>query len=98
MSIYTIPLAAVPAQTLSCQLGANNLRLKIQWMTRFDKFRVDISYVNGELITAGRVMNVGVNMLDGLFPRASMGALVLLGDEPTPANLGIDNELVWTDG
>lgn len=98
MSIYTIPLASVPAQTLSCQLGGNNLRLKIQWMTRFDKFRVDISYVNGELITAGRVMNVGVNMLDGLFPRANMGALVLLGDEPTPVNLGIDNELVWTDG
>lgn len=98
MSIYTIPLDPVPAQTLSCQLGGNNVHIKIQWMTRFNKFRVDISYVNGRAITQGRVMNVGVNMLDGLYPRASMGALVLLGDDPTPANLGIDNELVWSDG
>lgn len=98
MSIYTIPIDPVPAQTLSCQLGGNSVRIKIQWMTRFNKFRVDISYVNGRTITQGRVMNVGVNMLDGLYPRANIGSLVLLGDDPTPANLGIDNELVWSDG
>lgn len=98
MTDYLIPLDPVPAQALSCQLGANNLRIKIQWMTRYSKFRVDISYVNGLPITQGRILNVGVNLLDGLYPRATMGALVMLGDDPTPANLGIDNELVWSDG
>lgn len=96
--MYTIRLQAVPAQTLSVQLGANLVRLKIQWMARFNHFRVDISYLDGALITGGRIMNIGVDLLNGLYPPAYLGQMYMIGSEPTPDNLGIDNELVWIDG
>ena len=96
--MYTITLQAVPAQTLSVQLGANLLRLKIQWMARFNHYRIDIAYLSGELITGGRIMNIGADLLDGLYPTKYLGQMYLIGEEPNSTNLGINNELVWIDG
>lgn len=100
MTDYNISLAAVPAQNFTAQLGQNTLSFKIQWQERFGYFRVDIGKQNGEILTAGRIMNIGVDMLYGIYPSAGddgYGSLVMVGEIPTPANFGIDNRLVWSN-
>lgn len=101
MASYTIPLIAVPAQEFSAQLGANLLRFKIQWLTQYAAFRVDILRADNTPLTQGRILNVGADLLDGLYPtpaEGEFGTLELVGDEATPDNLGINNSLVWSNG
>lgn len=101
MASYTIPLIQVPAQEFSAQLGVNLLKFKMQWLTQYGMFRVDISRSNNVPVTQGRIMNSGVNLFDGLYPTpedGEFGTLILTGDEPTPDNLGLNNSLVWSNG
>lgn len=99
MSRYKVGVQALPAQTLSASLGSNTLVLELQWMTRLEVFRVDISTAAGVVLTAGRFLLPGVDLLAGLYPppKAAYGSLALEGNQPTPDNLGIDNMLVWSD-
>lgn len=101
MASYIIPLIPVPAQEFSAQPGANLLRFKMQWLTQYEVFRVDIMRSNNVPLTQGRILSVGADLLDGLYPTpedGEFGSLVLIGDEATPENLGINNTLVWTNG
>jgi hypothetical protein len=100
MASYSVSLLAVPAQSFSVQLGKNLLKIKIQWMPRVDSFRIDISKSNDAPVTSGRFLNVGVDLLAGLYPAPEepYGSLILIGDEATPDNLGINNTLVYTNG
>lgn len=100
MTSYNISIIPAPAQNFTVQLGQNTLSFKIQWQERFGHFRVDIGKQNGEILTAGRIMNVGVNLLGDLYPSPSTGgygSLKVVGDIPTPSNFGIDNKLVWSN-
>lgn len=100
MPSYRISLIAVPAQTFSAQLGANVFLFKLQWQQRYGYFRMDIRRSNNELLTAGRPLHIGVDMFSGLYPGSTtegFGTLVMSGDAPTPDNLGIDNQLVWSN-
>lgn len=101
MASYTIPLIQVPAQEFSAQLGANLLRFKIQWLTQYEMFRVDILRADNTPVTQGRILNAGVDLFNSVYPTPEeglYGTLVLTGDEPTPDNLGLNNALVWNDG
>lgn len=100
MASYNISIIPAPAQNFTVQLGQNTLSFKIQWQERFGYFRADIGKQNGEILTAGRIMNVGVDLLQGLYPSStsnSYGSIKVVGDIPTPSNFGIDNKLVWSD-
>lgn len=99
MSRFQIEVQALPAQTLTAQLGTNTLTLELQWMVRLENFRVSIITANGEPLTSGRFLLPGVNLLGGLYPppRVAYGSLTLEGKQPTPDNLGVDNMLVWSD-
>lgn len=100
MTDYNISLATVSAQNFTAQLGQNTLSFKIQWQERFGYFRIDIGKQNGELLTAGRIMNIGVDLLSDLYPSAvgvGYGSLKMTGESPTPNNFGIDNKLVWSN-
>lgn len=102
MTSYTIALLPVPAQEFSAQMGDYLLSFKMQWLTRESAFRVDISLPNGSPLTSGRILNTGVNLLQDLYPPPASGIdygiLMLVGDEATVDNLGINNTLVYTDG
>lgn len=100
MTSYNISIIPTPAQNFTVQLGQNTLSFKIQWQERFGYFRVDIGKQNGEILTAGRIMNVGVNLLGDLYPSPSTGgygSLKVVGDIPTPQNFGVANRLVWSN-
>jgi hypothetical protein len=100
MASYNISIIPAPAQNFTVQLGQNTLSFKIQWQERFGYFRVDIGKQNGDLLTAGRIMNVGVDLLEDLYPSStsnSYGSLKVSGEIPTPSNFGIDNKLVWSN-
>ncbi|MDG9888165.1 phage baseplate plug family protein [Pseudomonas juntendi] len=99
MSRYKVGIQALPAQKLSAQVGNNTLVLEMQWMARIEVFRVDISTAAGAVLTAGRFLLPGVDLLAGLYPppKVAYGSLTLEGKQPTPDNLGVDNMLVWSD-
>lgn len=89
----------LPAQTFSAALGKNTILIELQWMSRLEVFRVNIKTAAGVMLTAGRYLLPDVDLLSGLYPPPTIfyGSLVLEGNQPTPANLGIDNRLVWSD-
>lgn len=99
MSRYKVDVQPLAAQTFNAALGSNTLILELQWMVRLQVFRVDISTASGSLLTAGRFLLPGVDLLAGLYPptKTVYGSLMLEGKQPTPENLGIDNMLVWSD-
>lgn len=101
MASYIVPLLAEPAQNFSAQLGDYLLYFRLQWMVREEVFRVDISLPDDVPLTLGRILNVGADLLSGLYPTpeaGQYGSLIMSGDTPTPDNLGIDNQLVWSNG
>lgn len=99
MSRYKVAVQALPAQTFSARLGSNTLVIELQWMARLEVFRVNIATPLGVMLTAGRFLLPGSDLLAGLYPppRISYGSLTLEGDQPTPDNLGVTNQLVWSD-
>lgn len=99
MSRYKVDIQALPAQTFRARLGSHTLTLQLQWQARYDVFRVNILTSLGVMLTAGRYLVPGSDLLAGLYPPPAndYGSLVLEGSPPTPENLGIDNTLVWSD-
>ncbi|WP_059395634.1 phage baseplate plug family protein [Pseudomonas putida] len=99
MSRFKVQVQALPAQDFTAQLGANTLTIELQWAVRLQVFQVNIRTASGAMLTAGRYLLPGVNLLAGLYPpsKVAYGSLTLEGDQPTPTNLGIDNVLVWSD-
>lgn len=101
MASFSISLLQESAQIFSAQLGANLIKFNIQWLERYSVFRMDASLQNGTVITAGRIMNIGVNLFSDVYPTPATdvyGSLILVGDDPTPGNLGLNNTLVWSNG
>ena len=99
MSRFKVELQSLPAQKFTARLGSSTLTIELQWMARAEVFRVNISTAQGISLTAGRYLLPGADLLAGLYPPpgASYGSLMLEGDMATPANLGINNMLVWSD-
>ncbi|MGN8278163.1 phage baseplate plug family protein [Pseudomonas sp. SMN5] len=99
MSRYSVAVQTLPAQTFVARLGQNTVTIELQWMVRFEVFRVNILTALGVPLTMGRFLLPNVNLLAGLYPPPviSYGSLTLEGDPATPENLGIDNMLVWSD-
>lgn len=93
--INIIPLSSGYAfQRFRVQLGNHYLVFRLRWLTLHRYFCVDI-YESGEPVTLGRALLPGINLLDGLNTR--IGKIILRGEEPTPENLGIDNQLQWVE-
>jgi hypothetical protein len=99
MSRFKVAMQALPAQTFSARLGKNTLVIELQWMVRLEVFRVNILTPLGVTLTAGRFLLPGSGLLAGLYPppQIAYGSLKLEGDQPTPDNLGVANQLVWSD-
>lgn len=99
MSRYSVAVQALPAQTFTARLGKNTVTVELQWMARFEVFRVNILTALGVPLAMGRLLLPNVNLLAGLYPPPTVayGSLVLEGELATPENLGIDNVLVWSD-
>lgn len=99
MSRYKVAVQALPAQTFSARLGSNTLVIELQWMARLEVFRVNILTPLRVTLTAGRFLLPGSDLLAGLYPppQIAYGSLILEGDQPTPDNLGVTNQLVWSD-
>lgn len=100
MALYSINLQAIPAQSLTAQLGANLMRIKLQWQERTQVFRVDIADAQNVPVVAGKFLNPQVDLFADIYPAENVGKyglLTIIGDQPTPDNLGVTNTLVWTD-
>ncbi|AMO49207.1 Hypothetical protein AKI40_2819 [Enterobacter sp. FY-07] len=90
----TIPLTASLADfSFTSTLNDTLLQFNIRWLTRYGYFVVDIRNANNEPIALGRGLHVGVNLLAGL--NSNIGKIVLEGETPTFANLGVTNNLNW---
>lgn len=81
------------SQHFTVTLNNHNLRFTLNWLTRYNYFRVDIRDSDENPIALGRALHVGVNLLAGL--NVSIGDIILEGEMPTIANLGINNQLKW---
>ena len=95
--MITIPLkgGAVNAhQILFVQLGENFLEFRLNYITRFPGWSLDI-YKEGERLIAGAMLVSGAEITKNF--SAGIGRLVFVGDDPTIDNLGLSNKLVWED-
>lgn len=95
--MLTIPLlaGAVNAhQTQFVQLGDNFLEFKINYITRFGCWSVDI-FNEGVSVAYGAMLVPGSDIV-GVY-NAGIGRLIFIGDEPTLDNLGTANSLVWEE-
>ncbi|WP_044274815.1 phage baseplate plug protein [Pseudomonas fluorescens] len=99
MTRYSVAVQALPAQTFTARLGKNTVTVELQWMARFEVFRVNILTALGSPLTMGRFLLPNIDLLAGIYPPPSIsyGSLVLEGDSAAPDNLGVDNVLVWSD-
>jgi len=81
-------------QSFSIQLGDNFLEFKLNYMTRFDKWILDISK-EGEKIICGAAIVSNAEITK--FFNADIGRIFVVGDEVTLDNLGKSNFMVWVD-
>lgn len=100
MTRYKVEMEALAAQEFTAPLGGHTLAIEMQWMATLEVFRVNIRTAQGKDLTLGRFLLPGVDLLAQLYPPSdeNYGSLILEGAQPTPANLGVDNTLVWSDG
>lgn len=82
-------------QEQSIQLGDNFVQLRINYITRFDGWAMDV-LVGGVIKIAGAMLEP--NAVISASYRAGLGQFLFLGDQPTLDNLGSANQLVWIDG
>lgn len=95
--MITIPLqggAANAHQTFSIQLGDNFLEFRLNYLTRFDKWVLDISKEGTNLINGAEIVS-GAEITK--FFNANIGRIFVVGDEVTLDNLGTHNYMVWVD-
>ncbi|MBC3214228.1 phage baseplate plug family protein [Serratia fonticola] len=79
-------------QRFRVQLGGHSLILRLRWLTRYGYFCLDI-YEGDKPVTLGRALHPGVDLLAGL--NTDIGRLILDGESPTIATLGVNNRLIW---
>ncbi|PWC10647.1 hypothetical protein B4923_16125 [Brenneria roseae subsp. americana] len=90
----TIPLTRGLADfSFTSTLNDIPLQFNVRWLTRYSYFVVDIRDADNNPIALGRALHVGVNLLAGL--NTTIGKIVLEGETPTLANLGVTNNLNW---
>jgi hypothetical protein len=88
--IRTIPLNNNQAHfRFRVNLDGTVVRVRVNWLTRYEYFTVDLSTDEGPLIS-GRGLHPQVDLLEGT---GIGGRLFLEGAEPTPENLNVDNKL-----
>lgn len=80
-------------QRFRVNLDGESVEIRLNWLTRFGYYTVDIT-VNGERQASGRGLHPEVNLLEGTDVG---GQLYIKGAQPTPANLTIDNRLVYEE-
>lgn len=78
---------------LRTTLAERQIELRVDWLTRYGYYSADI-YVDGELVTAGRGMHLGVNLLRYT---DVPGELAITGVEPTPETIGRTANLVYAN-
>ena len=76
------------------QLGENFLEFRLNYITRFSTWSLDI-YREGELLIAGAMLASGANIIENY--NTNIGRLLFVGDDPTIENLGKSNKLVWEE-
>ncbi len=81
-------------QIFFVQLGDNFLEFRLNFVTRYSTWSLDVlregvSLISGAMLAPGAEITKGYN--------ANMGRLLFVGDETTIDNLGIANKLVWED-
>ena len=94
-----IPLEGGPQnahQTFSVELAGRDITFKLDWCGY-----VDFPFWNLDILERGLPLVLGLKVVPGcdlVEPyKLGLGKLVLVGEEPTLDNLGIDNQLVWID-
>lgn len=80
-------------QRFRVNLDGRSVEVRLNWLTRFGYFSVDID-VEGERQASGRGLHPEINLLEGTDVE---GALYIKGLQPTPANLTVDNSLVYEE-
>ena len=97
MTNQVIPLlqgAENAHQTLSVLLGNHFLEFRINWVSRFSYWSVDI--IEGvSNLAIGRVFNPPSDLLAGFNLEEVYGRIVAVGDVATLDNLGLSDALVW---
>ena len=95
-----IPIDAnVAYQQFNIQLGAFKLQIKISWVTRHEYFIADLSDITSSseiIISKGRVLHLGVDLLGGNIRAEKYGTFIPIGVEPTITNIGTTSGLNWT--
>ena len=81
-------------QVFFVQLGENFLEFRLNYITRFATWSLDI-YKEGELLIAGAMLASGADITKNY--NADIGRLLFVGDDPTIENLGQSNKLVWEE-
>ena len=80
-------------QRFRVNLDNQSVEVRLNWLTRFGYYSVDIS-VDGERQASGRGLHPEINLLEGT---SVAGELYILGRQPTPNNLTVDNRLVYKE-
>ncbi len=90
----TIPLRAGDAfLRFGVTLAGTYVQFRLRWSTRHSYYTVDMRRDDGTAIALGRGLHPNINLLAGL--NLALGRIVLEGEAPTIANLGITNKLRW---
>lgn len=95
--MITIPLQGGSVnshQIFFVQLGENFLEFRLNYITRFPGWSLDILR-EGESLIAGAMLVPGAEVTKNF--SADIGRLLFVGDDPTIDNLGQSNKLVWAD-
>ncbi len=96
--MITIPLKSGSInshQIFYVQLGDNFLEFRLNYITRFPGWSLDL-YKEGVLLIAGAMLVSSEDIVKNF--NADIGRLLFVGEDPTIDNLGSANKLVWEDG
>lgn len=77
----------------SITLGDSEYELNLDWSYNGGFYRVRLLSDGVELPVGGKGLNPGVDLLETL--KLGIGKLYLEGEQPTLANLSLDNRLVY---
>ena len=95
--MITIPLksgAGNAHQVFFIQLGDNFLEFRLNYITRFPSWSLDILQ-EGDVLISGAMLVSGADITKHF--NADIGRLLFVGDDPTIDNLGKANSLLWED-
>lgn len=82
-----------PYITTTVVLGEDEYEMHLDWSYNGEFYRVRLLSEGVELPVGGKGLNPGVDLLETL--KLGIGKLYLEGEQPTLANLSLDNRLVY---